>query len=92
MIDEKKKDKHATICKDCLVKIKTTNNESICTCSCERCVDGKIIKTAFSAVELLLSRMENGLELADEMLTMIASLAYTAGVLCENCERELANK
>ena len=39
MIDEKKKDKHATICKDCIVKIKTTNNESICICSCESCVD-----------------------------------------------------
>jgi len=29
------------------------------------------------------------LELSDDMLIMIASLAYSAGILCEKCEAEL---
>jgi hypothetical protein len=84
-IDEKKKDKHETICKDCIAK----HQPSICSCSCESCIDGKIVKTAFSSMELLLSRMENGLRLPDEMMILIANLGYTAGILCDNCEKEL---
>jgi hypothetical protein len=88
-INNRTKDRHATTCKDCSAK----NQPSICTCTCEKCVDGRIMKTAFSSMELLLSRMENGrLKLPDEMLMMITSLAYSAGILCENCEKELADK
>ena len=57
--------------------------------SCESCIDGKIVKTAFSSMELLLSRMENGLKLPDEMMILITNLGYTAGILCNNCEKEL---
>ena len=84
-IDEKKKDKHATICKDCIAK----HQPSICSCSCESCIDGKIVKTAFSSMELLLSRMEKGLKLPDEMMILIANLGHAAGILCDNCEKEL---
>jgi len=59
---------------------------------CERCTDGKIVKTAFSAVEILQSRVEKGLNLSEEMLMMISSLAYSADILCDNCEKQLANK
>ena len=45
-----------------------------------------------ASMELLLSRIDNGLELPDEMYTMIASLAHSTGVLCDDCENELANK
>ena len=31
----------------------------MCSCSCERCLDGKIIKSAFASMELLLSRIDN---------------------------------
>ena len=85
-IDDKAKDKHATICKDCFVK----QQPSVCSCICERCTDDKIVKTAFSAVELLLTRVE--LRLSEEMLMMISSLAYSAGILCDNCEKQLADK
>jgi hypothetical protein len=84
-IDEKKKDKHAAICKECIAK----HQPSICTCSCDRCIDGKIVKTALPSMELLLTRIENGLELSEDMLIMITSLAYSAGILCEKCEAEL---
>src|SRR5215467_7526181 len=78
-IDEEKKDKHAAICKE----------PSLCSCSCDKCIDGKIVKTAFSSMELLLARIESGWELSDDMLVMITSLAYSAGILCEKCETEL---
>jgi hypothetical protein len=40
------------------------------------------MKTALSSMELLLSRMENGrLNLPDEMLMMMTSLAYSAGII-----------
>jgi len=84
-IDEEKKDKHAAICKDCMTK----HEPFICSCSCDKCIDGKIVKTAFSSMELLLARIESGLELSDDMLVMITSLAYSAGILCEKCETEL---
>jgi hypothetical protein len=87
-IDDKTKDKHSTICKDCVVK----QEQSVCSCNCERCTDDKIVKTAFSAVELLLSRVEKGLNLSEEMLMMISTLAYSAGILCNNCEKQLADK
>ena len=77
-IDEEKKDKHAAICKECMTK----HEPSICSCSCDKCIDGKIVKTAFSSIE-------SGLELSDDMLVMITSLAYSAGILCEKCEAEL---
>lgn len=64
----------------------------VCSCICERCTDDKIVKTAFSAVELLLTRVEKGLNLSEEMLMMISSLAYSAGILCDNCEKQLADK
>src|SRR5215469_5281786 len=83
-IDEEK-DKHAAICKECMAK----HQPSICTCSCDKCIDGKIVKTAFSSMELLLARIESGLELSDDTLVMITSLAYSAGILCEKCETEL---
>jgi hypothetical protein len=93
-IDDKTKDKHATICKVCFTKqsLQSTQQPSVCSCICERCTDGKIVKTAFSAVELLLTRLENGLNLSEEMLMMISSLAYSAGILCDNCEKQLADK
>jgi len=84
-IDEEKKDKHAAICKECIAK----HQPSICTCSCDKCIDGKIVKTAFSSMELLLTQIENGLELFEDMLIMITSLAHSAGILCEKCEAEL---
>ena len=87
-IDEKTKDKHATICKECVTK----RQPSICSCSCEICLDEKIMKTAFASMELLLSRIDNGLELPDAMYAMIANLAHSAGILCDDCEKELANK
>jgi len=43
-------------------------------------------------VELLLTRVEKGLNLSEEMLMMISSLAYSAGILCDNCEKQLADK
>ncbi|MGC2683387.1 MAG: hypothetical protein WA323_16115 [Candidatus Nitrosopolaris sp.] len=85
-IDNKTKDKHATICKDCFVKEQPT----ICSCNCERCTDTKILKTAFSAVELLLTRVEKGLDISEEMLMMISSLAASAAILCDNCKKQLA--
>ena len=85
-IDEEKKDRHAAICKECMAK---RQGPSICSCSCDICIDGKIVKTAFSSMELLLTRIENGLELSEDMLMMITSLAYSAGILCEKCETEL---
>ncbi|HYA84962.1 MAG TPA: hypothetical protein VEH06_16175 [Candidatus Bathyarchaeia archaeon] len=93
-IDDKTKDKHAAICKDCFVKqsLLSTQQQSVCSCICERCTDGKIVKTAFSAVELLLTRVEKGLNLSEDMLMMISSLAYSAGILCDNCEKQLADK
>jgi hypothetical protein len=84
-IDEEKKDKHAAICKECMEK----HQPSICSCSCDKCIDGKIVKTAFSSMELLLARIENGLQLSDDMLIMITSVAYSAGILCEKCQAEL---
>jgi hypothetical protein len=36
--------------------------------------------------------MENGLNLSEEILMMISSLAYSAGILCDNCEKQLADK
>jgi hypothetical protein len=68
-IDEEKKDKHAAICKECMAK----HQPSICTCSCDKCIDDKIVKTASSSMELLLTRIENGLELSEDMLIMITS-------------------
>ena len=50
------------------------------------------VKTAFSAVELLLTRVEKGLDISEEMLMMISSLASSAGILCDNCEKQLADK
>ena len=93
-IDNKTKDKHGTICKDCFGKrtLQWTQQPPVCSCICERCTDGKIVKTAFSAVELLLTRVEKGLNLSEEMLMMISSLAYSAGILCNNCEKQLADK
>ena len=84
-IDEEKKDKHAAICKECMAK----HQPSICTCSCNKRIDGKIVKIAFSSMELLLTQIENGLELSEDILIMITSLAYSAGILCEKCEAEL---
>jgi RecJ-like exonuclease len=93
-IDDKTKDKHAAICKDCFTKqsLLSTQQQSVCSCICERCTDGKIVKTAFSAVELLLTRVEKGLNLSEDMLMMIPRLAYSAGILCDNCEKQLADK
>jgi len=85
-IDEEKKDRHAAICKECMAK---HQEPSICSCICDKCIDGKIVKTAFSSMELLLTQIENGLELSEDMLMMITSLAYSAGILCEKCEAEL---
>ena len=50
------------------------------------------MKSAFTSMELLLSRIDNGLQLPDEMYMMMASLSHSIGVLCDNCEKELANK
>jgi len=86
-IDDKAKDKHTAICKDCFVK-----QPSVCSCICEKCTDGRIVKTAFSAIELLLTRVEKGIDISEEMLMMISSLAYSAGILCDNCEKRLADK
>jgi hypothetical protein len=58
---------------------------AICTCNCGNCIDGRIIKTVFYAVELLLSRVENGLKLPDEMMILIQALAH----YCEKCNKEL---
>jgi hypothetical protein len=93
-IDDKAKDKHAAICKDCVARqsLRSTEQPSVCSCICERCTDDKIVKTAFSAVELLLTRVEKGLQLSEEMLMMISSLAYSAGILYDNCEKQLADK
>jgi hypothetical protein len=33
--------------------------------------------------------MENALKLPDEMMILIANMGYTAGILCDNCEKEL---
>jgi hypothetical protein len=90
-IDEKRKDKHENVCKDCMAKEENANNVSICTCNCGNCTDGRIVKTAFSAVELLLSRVENGLKLPNEMMMLIQALAHTAGTTryCAKCEKEL---
>src|SRR5215469_3740678 len=63
-IDEQKKDRHAEICKECMAK---HQGPSICSCSCDKCIDGKI-KTAFSSMELLVTWIENGLELSEDML------------------------
>jgi hypothetical protein len=87
-INKKTKDKHATTCKECVAK----KQPLLCSCSCERCLDGKIMKSAFASMELLLSRIDNGLQLPDEMYMMIASLSHSTGVLCDNCDKELANK
>jgi len=86
-INKKTKDKHATICKECVAK-----KPFMCSCSCERCLDGKIMKSAFASMELLLSRIDNGLRLPDEMYMMIASLSHSTGVLCDNCKKELYDK
>jgi hypothetical protein len=92
-IDDKAKDKHATICKDCFTKkCLQSTQPSVCSCICERCTDGKIEKTAFSAVELLLTRAEKGLNLSEEMIMMISNLANSAGILCDNCEKQLTDK
>jgi len=93
-INVKAKDKHATICKDCFTKqsSRSTQQPSVCSCICERYTDGKIEKTAFSAVELLLTRVEKGLNLSEEMIMMISNLAYSAGILCDNCEKQLTDK
>ncbi len=93
-IDDKTKDKHAAICKDCFVKqsLLSKQQPSVCSCICERCTDGKIVKTAFSAVELLLTRVEKGLNLSEDILMMISRLAYSAGILCDNCEKHLVDK
>ena len=85
-IDDKTKDKHTAICKDCFVK-----QPSVRSCICEKCTDDKIVKTAFSALELLLTRVEKGIDISEEMLMMISSLAYSAGILCDNCEKRLAD-
>ncbi len=86
-IDEKRKDKHENVCKDCVTK----EESAICTCNCINCIDGRIIKTAFFAVELLLGRVENGLKLPDEMMILIQALAHTTGLTsyCEKCDKEL---
>ena len=86
-INKKTKDKHATICKECVAK-----KPVMCSGSCERCLDGKIMKSAFASMELLLSRIDNGLRLPDEMYMMIASLSHSTGVLCDNCKKELSDK
>src|SRR5262249_48225159 len=93
-IDDKAKDKHVAICKDCFVKqsLQSTQQSSVCSCICERCTDDKNVKTTFSAVELLLTRVEKGLNLSEEMLKMISSLAYSAGILCDHYEKHLADK
>jgi hypothetical protein len=89
-IDDKAKDKHAAICKDCVTRqsLRSTEQPSVCSCICERCTDDKIVKTAFSAVELLLTRVEKGLQLSEEMLMMISSNQsdyQTTG--CRNSQR-----
>jgi len=68
------------------VKNVSLRSSHLC-CSCERCLDGEIMKSAFASMELLLSRIDNGLRLPGEMYMMIASLSYSTGVLCDNCER-----
>ncbi|MGC2571701.1 MAG: hypothetical protein WA364_09340 [Candidatus Nitrosopolaris sp.] len=50
------------------------------------------MKSAFASMELLLSRIDNGLRLRDEMYMMIASLSHSTGVLCDNCKKELYDK
>jgi len=50
------------------------------------------MKSAFTSMELLLSRIDNGLRLPDEMYMMIASLSHSTGVLCDNCKKELYDK
>src|SRR5215470_2220203 len=83
-IDEEKKDKHAAICKECMTKYEP----SICSCSCDKCIDGKIVKTAFSSMEQSLARIESGLELSDDMLVMIPSFASSARLPCQHCPPE----
>jgi hypothetical protein len=58
-INKKTKDKHATTCKECVAK----KQPLLCSCGCERCLDGKIMESAFASMELLLSRIDNGLQL-----------------------------
>jgi hypothetical protein len=86
-IDEKRNDRHENVCKDCVAK----EESAICTCNCGNCIDVRIIKTAFYAVELLLSRVENGLKLPDEMMILIQALAHRTGLTsyCEKCNKEL---
>jgi len=50
------------------------------------------MKSAFASMELLLSRIDNGLQLPDEMYMLIVILSHSTGVLCDNCDKELANK
>ena len=87
-IDDKVKDKHTTICKDCFTKqcLQSTQLPSVCSCICERCTDGRIVKTAFSAVELLLTRVEKGLNLPEEIIMMISNLAYSFAIIARTVD------
>jgi RecJ-like exonuclease len=88
-IDEKREDKHENVCKDCVAKEGQKKGGE--ECNCGNCIEGRIIKTAFYAIELLLSRVENGLKLPDEMMILIQALAHRSGLTsyCEKCNKEL---
>jgi hypothetical protein len=81
-IDERVKDKHESICKDCLAK------KNLCT----DCVETKIIETAQPMVDLLLDLVRDGIELPERFVKKIGDLALLAGMLvyCEDCNKKIS--
>ena len=80
-INENVKDKHESICKNCLAS----------HILCSSCVESKIIETAYPTVDLLLGLVRDGTELPEELLKKIENLALLSGMTtyCDGCNKKL---
>ncbi|MFY9795883.1 MAG: hypothetical protein WCC17_07895 [Candidatus Nitrosopolaris sp.] len=80
-INNRAKDKRSNICKDCLTEKIT----------CQGCIDNKIIETAHPIIDLLLTLVEDGIELPERLVEKIGNLALLSGmtVYCDDCNKEM---
>jgi hypothetical protein len=74
---KRSKDGRAQICKEC----KEQKQYKICTCNCDTCKDSKMLNAAASLMELVLTRIEDGLEVSDDFKMLAAELAIA---VCED--------
>ena len=70
---KKSKDGRQQVCKEC----KERKQHKICTCPCDDCKDEKLLNSTYSLMELMLTRIDEGLVVPNDFRELVMVLATT---------------